>query len=114
MQLNKFNYYLFIDDFAPEYEKNSDRKSRGSLSDSCGGHCGDKLYMLDYTLAPEPERGDTARWFRELYAKVPETRAWVDSLKRREALRDTFVVMPTGERHHAYYVNRGGQKTAVF
>ena len=90
----------------------------GSLVAVCliavAGIMGTSVYMLDYTLAPEPERGDTARWFRELYAKVPETRAWVDSLKRREALRDTFVVMPTGERHHAYYVNRGGQKTAVF
>ena len=71
------------------------------------------VYMLDYTLAPEAERGDTTKWFRELYAEYPETREWVDSLKQREALRDTFVLMPTGERHHAYYVNRDSGKTAM-
>ena len=27
-----------------------------------------------------------------------------DSLQRHQALRDTFVTMPTGERHHATYI----------
>jgi fermentation-respiration switch protein FrsA (DUF1100 family) len=37
----------------------------------------------------------------------------VDSLRAAGALRDTFVTMPTGERHHALYIDRGAGKTAV-
>ena len=70
-------------------------------------------YMLDYSLSPAPERADTALYYAQLYEQYPATRPWVDSLRRIGALRDTFVTMPTGERHHALYVRNGGQRTAV-
>lgn len=74
---------------------------------------GSSLYMLDYSLAPDPHRTDTAAHFRELFSTHPETRPWVDSLRRSAALRDTFLTMPTGERHHALYVDHGGNRTAL-
>lgn len=69
--------------------------------------------MLDYSLSPNPNRTDTACHFRELYTDYPEVRTWVDSLRNAHALRDTFVTMPTGERHHALYVWNGSRKTAL-
>lgn len=74
---------------------------------------GGSFYMLDYALLPEEHRTDTAVCYKELFETYPETRPWVDSLRRKEALRDTFVIMDTGERHHALYVNKGSSKTAV-
>ena len=74
-----------------------------------GGSC----YMLDFALMPKEGRGDTAARYQEQFDTYPETRLWVDSLRSREALRDTFVTMPNGERHHALYVNKGSSRTAV-
>lgn len=74
---------------------------------------GSGVYMLDYSLAPNVNKGDTARYFRMQYKNYPETRPWVDSLRRMHALRDTFVTMPTGERHHALYIRKGGNRTAL-
>ena len=74
---------------------------------------GASFYMLDYSLAPNPERRDTAACFRGQYETYPETRPWVDSLRTIGALRDTFVTMPTGERHHALFVRTGSNKTAL-
>lgn len=74
---------------------------------------GGSFYMLDFALAPEENRSDTAVCYQRLYETYPEMRPWVDSLRSKEALRDTFVTMPTGERHHALYVNKGSKKTAV-
>ena len=69
--------------------------------------------MLDYSLSPDPARTDTAHCFRELFKNYPETRPWADSLRKEDALRDTFVTMATGERHHALYITNGGRKTAL-
>lgn len=74
---------------------------------------GSSIFMLHYSLDPDPRRADTALCYQQLFNTYPETRPWVDSLRRANALRDTFVTMPTGERHHALYVNRGSQKTAL-
>lgn len=75
---------------------------------------GGSFYMLDYALSPEENRMDTAYCFRQQFEKYPETRLWVDSLRRLDALRDTFVVMPgSGERLHAYYVRTGSNRTAL-
>lgn len=76
---------------------------------------GGSYYMLDYALAPNPERQDTAARFERLYEEYPETRPWLDSLRSIRAFKDTFVVMPTGERHHAYIIRQQGRcdKTAV-
>lgn len=65
---------------------------------------GGSFYMLKYALGPNPERQDTAKRFSWLYENYPETRPWMDSLRQSNAFRDTFVVMPGGERHHAYVV----------
>ncbi len=74
---------------------------------------GSSFYMFDYSLSPNPDRKDTAACFRELFEKYPETHTWVDSLRRVDALRDTFIIMPNEERHHALYVRNGGNRTAL-
>lgn len=74
---------------------------------------GGSFYMLDYSLSPDPDRRDTAFCFRQQFKHYPETRPWIDSLRRIDALRDTFITMPTGERHHALYIKNGGNKTAL-
>lgn len=74
---------------------------------------GSSIFMLHYSLDPDPCRADTAVCYQRLFNTYPETRPWVDSLRAANALRDTFVIMPTGERHHALCVNRGSQKTAL-
>jgi fermentation-respiration switch protein FrsA (DUF1100 family) len=74
---------------------------------------GASFYMLDYSLAPDSARRDTAFCFRELRRLHPEVTPWLDSLKAGHSLRDTFVVMPSGERHHAYYALNGTSHTAA-
>ena len=67
---------------------------------------GGSFYMIEYALAPDAERTDTAACFRELVKKYPEVRPWLDSLNQRGALRDTFIMMPTGEKQHGYFVRQ--------
>jgi hypothetical protein len=67
---------------------------------------GGSFYMIEYALAPDAERTDTAACFRELVKKYPEVRPWLDSLNQRGALRDTFTMMPTGEKHHGYFIRQ--------
>lgn len=74
---------------------------------------GGSFYMLDFSLSPTPNRADTTACFRKLFHRYPETRPWIDSLRRANALRETFITMPTGERHHALYVWNGSSKTAL-
>ena len=74
---------------------------------------GGSFYMLDYSLAPDPNRLDTDSCYRQQFEKYPESKVWVDSLRSIGALRDTFLTMPTGERHHAFYMNRGSTRTAL-
>ena len=74
---------------------------------------GASFYMLDYSLAPDPTRANADSCYQELYSHYPETVEWVDSLNQQQALRDTFLTMPAGNRLHAYYVNRGSGKTAI-
>lgn len=66
---------------------------------------GGAAYMLWYALVPQDN--DTRAYqqtFNRLYAEYPATRPWCDSLRSVKALRDTFVTMPHGERHHALYI----------
>ena len=74
---------------------------------------GASFYMLDYSLAPDPNRRDVDSCYRQLLAGYPECQEWIDSLHRINALRDTFVVMASGERHHALYIDKAVGKTAV-
>jgi fermentation-respiration switch protein FrsA (DUF1100 family) len=73
---------------------------------------GTSFYMLSYALSPDGGKADVDSCYNQLFERYPYTKPWVDSLNRVGALRDTFVVMPTGERHHALYVHHGSQKTA--
>ena len=75
---------------------------------------GGSFYMLSYSLAPDTARTDTAKCFQRLAEKHPEVIPWLDSLKTCHALRDTFVHMPRGERHHAYYIRHdNSQRIAI-
>ena len=74
---------------------------------------GGSFYMLDYSLAPDPSRMDTDSCYRQQFEAYPESQAWVDSLRTIDALRDTFLTMPSGERHHAFFVDRGSTRTAL-
>ncbi len=74
---------------------------------------GGSYYMLDYSLAPDPNRTDTDSCYRILYANYPETVEWMDSLQRQQAFRDTFVTMEGGYRCHAYYVSKGSRRTVL-
>jgi fermentation-respiration switch protein FrsA (DUF1100 family) len=73
---------------------------------------GTSFYMLSYALSPDGGKADVDSCYNQLFECYPDTKPWVDSLNRVGALRDTFVVMPTGERHHALYVHHCSQKTA--
>ncbi len=70
---------------------------------------GGSFYMVHFALSPNPERTDTAARFALLFKEHPEVRPWVDSLRAEGALRDTFVTMPSGERHHAFYIRSANQ-----
>jgi fermentation-respiration switch protein FrsA (DUF1100 family) len=70
------------------------------------------FYMMDYSLSPDPTRENADSCYRQLYEHYPETAEWTDSLQRIGALRDTFLTMASGERHHAYYVDKGCRRTA--
>ncbi len=63
---------------------------------------GGSFYMLDYALY----NGGRIKGNRleEQKAHYPEIKAWLDSVERGGYLRDTFVVMPTGEKHHAVFL----------
>ncbi len=74
---------------------------------------GGSFYMLDYSLAPDPNRMDTDSCYQQQFEAYPESREWFDSLRNIRALRDTFLIMPTGERHHAFFVDRGSTRTAL-
>ena len=76
---------------------------------------GSSLYMLSYSLTPDPNRRDTDSAYAQLFSTYPDMRQWTDSMRRNGVLRDTFVTMPSGERHHAMYARAGGAhgRTAV-
>ena len=61
-------------------------------------------FMLDYALKPAPDARDMAARYSRMFGEYPYMRQWVDSLRGVKALRDTFVAMPDGCRHHAVYV----------
>ena len=74
---------------------------------------GGSFYMLDYSLAPDPNRMDTDSCYQQQFEAYPESKEWVDSLRSIGALRDTFLTMPTGEKHHAFFVDKGSTRTAL-
>lgn len=76
---------------------------------------GSSLYLLSYSLTPDPNRRDMDSAYAQLFCDYPDMRQWTDSMRAGGLLRDTFVVMPTGERHHALYARADGAhgRTAV-
>ena len=72
-------------------------------------------YMLDYALKPAADARDMAKRYSLMYAEYPYMRHWVDSMKSVKALRDTFIIMSDGERHHAVYAraDSAAGRTAV-
>ena len=58
-------------------------------------------YMLDFSLKSDPNRKDLDSTVNVLYSRFPDMKPWLDSVKTTGTLRDTFVVMPGGERHHS-------------
>lgn len=65
---------------------------------------GASIYMLDYSLDTDPNRRDMDSAYTVLYSRMPDMRLWVDSMKAEGNIRDTFLTMPSGERHHALYI----------
>ena len=73
-------------------------------------------FLLDYSLMPSMQRSrQLDSKLRQMQRAYPQIRAWSDSLKESGLLRDTFILMPTGERHHAVYIRapRPSNKVAV-
>ncbi len=74
---------------------------------------GGSFYMLDYSLASDPNRSDEDSMYTMLFTNYPDTEEWVDSLRRHKALRDTTLLMEGGYSCHAYYIDKGCNKTAL-
>lgn len=77
---------------------------------------GGSSYMLKYSLGYPQQDRKTAEAQRERIRKeCPWTVAWMDSVYQNHAVRDTFVVMPSGYKAHAIYLYapKPTDKTAV-
>lgn len=61
-------------------------------------------FMIKFSLSPDPTRENIDSVALVLYGRYPDIKPWVDSIKTNNHLKDTFVVMPSGERHHAFYM----------
>ncbi len=62
------------------------------------------FYMTDYALGVTPGTRDVKAQWNDTFKDDPLMRQWIDSIKNAGALKDTFMVMPGGERHHAIFV----------
>ena len=65
---------------------------------------GASVFMMNFSLRADARHADVDNAWGQLYQRVPDMQPWVDSLLAEGLLRDTFVVMPTGERHHALFL----------
>lgn len=76
---------------------------------------GGSLYLISYSLRPDRARSGEEESYNYMYAEYPFLRTWVDSLRRADALRDTVIAGPRGERLHAIYAAapHPTEKTAV-
>lgn len=63
---------------------------------------GASWFMLDFALMPSSRHcHNLPLRLRETMRQNPQITLWVDSLKACNQLRDTFITMSSGERHHA-------------
>ncbi len=74
---------------------------------------GGSIYMLDYSLSADPNRADVDSFYTKLFQDYPETKEWMDSIRRVDALRDTTLTMSGGYKCHAYYIEKGSGKTVI-
>ena len=77
---------------------------------------GGSIYMLDYSLGYLPrDRKSAGMQRKRIRRECPWTVAWMDSVYRHHAVRDTFVVMPSGYKGHALFLHapKPTDKTAV-
>ena len=76
---------------------------------------GTSFYMLDYSLGATAGRGDEKGALSAFVKRNPHLKQWADSLRDNKALRDTFIIMPNGERQHAIFVrsSKAEGRTAV-
>ena len=65
---------------------------------------GASVFMMNFSLRADARHTDVDNAWGQLYQRVPDMQPWVDSLLAEGLLRDTFVVMPTGECHHALFL----------
>ncbi|MEG1563609.1 MAG: alpha/beta hydrolase [Bacteroides sp.] len=73
-------------------------------------------YLLNTSLLPnEKIMSKTADSYPFMYQNYPFLRPWVDSLRRADALKDTFILNPEGIQLHAFYLSapRRTHRTAV-
>lgn len=73
-------------------------------------------YMMDYSLSNKIDDRTSAEARRdEIRRDCPWTVQWMDSVYETQAVRDTFITMPSGERHHAIYLRapRPTLRTAI-
>ena len=71
---------------------------------------GTGLYMLTYSLTPSDSRSDMTKAYTRLYKEHPDMKQWTDSIRENKLLRDTFIIMPNGEKHHALYLRNDSAK----
>ena len=65
---------------------------------------GGSLYLLRYSLRPDATmEAKNATSYEYMYREYPFLESWVDSLRQRDALRDTTMTGRDGERLHALY-----------
>lgn len=74
------------------------------------------FYMLNYSLGyPSQDRKTAEAQRNRIRKECPWTVAWMDSIYQNHAVKDTFVVMPSGYKGHALYLYapKTTDKTAV-
>lgn len=60
---------------------------------------GASIYLLNFALKPKHNKGrDYDKQYAVMKERYPWIKPWIDSLQSKKALRDTFVMMPGGEK----------------
>lgn len=63
------------------------------------------FYMIDVALnGQEAKKESQQQRYERLIKSCPSVAPWLDSLQQARALKDTFVIMKSGEKHHALYI----------
>lgn len=65
--------------------------------------CG-SFYMFNVSLIPDSNVKNKDSMFIHMINGNPNIKPWADSMKTVKALKDTFIIMPNGERQHATFI----------